>query len=128
MNKRTIALTTVGALVAAPAALVLTAPSASADVDRRGTCGGGSYELSVDREDGGYDVSVDLDRVAPGSRWKVVVRHEGKVVANVVRRAERDGDLDVERWVRNTPGNETFRFTAQRVGSRTSCGATVTVA
>ncbi|MDO9456805.1 hypothetical protein [Nocardioides sp.] len=128
MEKRTIALTTVGVLVAGPAALLVTAPAAQADVDRGGVCGGGRYELSVDREDGGYEVSVDLDRVAPGTRWRVVVRHDGKRIASVVRTADREGDVDVERVVRGTPGSETFRFTAKRVGTRTACGATVTVA
>lgn len=126
--KRTTALTVVTALVAAPASLLVSAGPASADVDRTGACGPGRYELSVDREDGGYDVSVDLDRLAPGSKWRVVVRHEGRTVADVVRTAERDGDVDVERSVRGTRGTETFSFTAKRVGTRTSCGTTVTVA
>lgn len=127
MNKRTIALSTITGLVAVPAVVLAAAP-AHADVDRHGRCGGGTYELSADREDGGYEVSVDLDHVKPGSKWRVVVTHEGKQVADVVRRAELDGDVDVERWVRNTPGNETFRFTAKRVGTKTSCSSSVTIA
>lgn len=126
--KRITALTAATALVAAPASLFLTAGPAQADVDRSGSCGGGRYELSVDREDGGYDVSVDLDRLAPGSTWRVVIRHEGRTIAKVVRTAERDGDVDVERFARGTAGKETFSFTAKRVGTRTSCGTSVTVA
>ncbi|MEO9325340.1 hypothetical protein ABFT23_17745 [Nocardioides sp. C4-1] len=126
--KRTTALTAAAALVAGPAAVLLAPSAAHADVDRSGRCGGGTYELSVDREDGGYEASVDLDRVKPGTTWRVVVRHEGRVIANVVRTADREGDVEVERFVRNTPGTETFRFTAKRVGTKVACGARVTVA
>lgn len=127
MNKRTIALGTAGTLLVAPAALALTAAPAHADVERHGSCGGGTYELSVDREGRGYEVNVDLDRIAPGSRWRVVIFQDGQRKVKVVRTAERDGDLDVERYLPNTAGKDTFRFTAKRIGSKTRCGASITV-
>ncbi|WP_139983886.1 hypothetical protein [Nocardioides litoris] len=130
--KRTTATLTATTLLAAPATvavLALAAPAAHADVDRLGRCGGGTYDLSADREDGRYEVSVDVDGVKPGSRWKIVVRHEGRVVADVVRRADRTGDVDdVERTVRGTTGDERFSFSAKRVGTRTACGSSVRVA
>ena len=126
MNKRTLALTTACGL-AVPGLLLVATPAAQADVDRVGACGTGTYELSVDREGRGFEVSVDLDGLAPGSTWRVVVRQDGKRIANVVRTAERDGDLDVERFARNTAGKDTFRFTAKRVGGSASCGATVRI-
>ncbi len=127
MNKRLIALSTAGVVLAAPAALALSAAPAHADVERRGACGGGTYELSVDREGRGYEVNVDLDRVAPGSKWRVIIAQDGKRKANVVRTAERDGDVDVERYLPNTAGKDKFRFTAKRVGGKTKCGAAITV-
>ena len=127
MNKRFIALGTAGVVLAAPAALMLTAAPAHADVERRGTCGGGTYELSVDREGRGYEVNVDLDHVAAGSKWRVVITQDGTRKAKVVRTAERDGDLDVERYLPNTAGKDTFKFTAKRLGSKTKCGVGITV-
>jgi hypothetical protein len=112
--------------LAVPTALVAAAP-AHADVERRGACGAGQYELSVDREDGGYEVSADIDRVAPGSRWRVVLRHDGERIARVVRRADHEGDLDVDRQRPNTSGRDVFKFRAKRLGHSTSCSARVSV-
>jgi hypothetical protein len=128
MNRfaRTTALTTAGALLAVPAAVLVATP-AHADVDRYGTCGGGSYEFSVDREDGGYEVAVDLDRVAPGSRWKVVLRHDGNRFYKRTLTADNEGELDVDRNRTNTGGDDTFKFRAARVDGSAGCGRTITV-
>ena len=112
--------------LAVPTALVVAAP-AHADVERRGACGAGSYELSVDREDGGYEASVDIDRVAPGSRWRVVMRHDGQRFYRNVLRADREGELDVDRQRGNTAGRDTFRFRAERLGGPASCSARISV-
>lgn len=129
MIKRTIALTTAAAVVAVPAALLIASP-AHADVDREkyGNCGGGRYELSVDGENGGYEVNVDLDNVTAGSKWRIKILQDGKVKANVVRTAERDGDVDLERYLPNTAGKDVIKFKASRVGSKTSCSGALTVA
>ena len=107
---------------------LLAAPAAHADTERNGRCGGGTYELSAGPDDGRYEVSVDLDRVAPGTRWRVVVKHEGRTIANVVRTADREGDVEVERAVRGTAGSETFSFRASRLNAPISCSRSVTVA
>lgn len=128
MNRfaRTTALTTAGALLAVPAAVLVATP-AHADVDRYGSCGGGTYEFSVDREDGGYEVSVDVDRVAPGSRWKVVLRHDGNRFYKRTLTADNEGDLDVDRLRNNTGGNDRFKFRATRAKGSASCGRAITV-
>jgi hypothetical protein len=113
--RRTTALAAGGALLAVPT-LVLTAPTASADVERVVRCGAGTGELSVDPEGSRYEVSADLDNVAPGSRWTVVLRQDGKRIVKVTRTADNEGDLDVERNVRNGAGTDTFKFRAKQVG------------
>lgn len=123
--KKTVATLTLLALPAT--AIAATAVPASADAERHGRCGAGVYELSVDREGRGYEISVDLDRVAPGSRWTIALRHDGKRYAKVTRTADREGDLDVERFRRNTSGTDTFAFTAKRVGGNQKCSARITV-
>ena len=130
MNRfaRTTALTAAGAVIAVPTAVLAAGPaSAGAEVDRHGDCGGGRYELSVDREGAGYEVSVDLDHVAPGSRWKVVVRHDGNRFFSRTIRADHEGDLDVERYRNDSAGQDRFRFRASKVNGSASCGRTITV-
>ena len=123
---RTTALVSAGALIAAPA--VLLAAPAHADVERKGACGGGSYEFSVDREGSSrYEVSLDLDRVKPGSKWKVVLHQDGNRYFKKVLQADREGDVDVERLRNNTSGNDTFAFKASRVKGKASCSNSITV-
>jgi hypothetical protein len=128
---RTTALIAAAALFAAPLATVLAAAPASADTTKRGVCGQGSYEFQVDREDredgGGFEVSTDLDRLAPGSSWTVVIKHDGKRVGKVTRTPDREGELDVDVNRPNTRGPDTFRFKAVAAGGGARCGATIKV-
>jgi hypothetical protein len=127
MSHRITAAIAAGSVLAVPVALVATAPSAHADVERHGNCGPGVYEFSVDREGNGFEVSADLDGLRPGSRWKVVLRHDGTKIASVVRRADHEGDIDVERFRPNTAGADKFKMVAKRVGGSASCDARITV-
>ncbi|GAA4689073.1 hypothetical protein [Nocardioides nanhaiensis] len=123
---KTAALTTAGALLAVPTAVLVAAP-AHADVDRQGRCGPGSYEFSVDREGRGFEVSADLDNLRPGSRWKVVLRQDGRVIGNVTRTADREGDVELDRFARNTAGKDRFVMRATPVGGGSGCSSTITV-
>jgi hypothetical protein len=104
-----------GALLAVPLAVVA-APAATADAERTVRCGPGTAELSVDTEGRSLEVSADLDDVTPGSRWRLVLRQDGNRIAKVVRTADNEGDLDIERFVRNTRGLDTFAFRAKQLG------------
>jgi hypothetical protein len=126
VTTRKLVLTGAATLFAVPT-VALTAVPAHADVERHGACGGGRYELSVDRERGGYEVSFDLDRVKPGSRWKVVLRHDGDRFVSKTFRADREGDIDVDRVRPNTRGADTFKVRATRVHGKASCTRTITV-
>jgi len=129
---RTTALIAAGALVAAPLATILAASPATADTTKRGVCGPGNYEFQVDREDredgGGFEVSADLDRLAPGSSWTIVIKHDGKRASKVTRTADNEGDLDVDVHRQNTSGSDVFRFKAVAAGGGSKCGAAITVA
>ena len=118
--KRTLALTAVTALVAGTPALLAVAPAQAGGAERhaRGTVAGARYDISAEKERSGFEVDADLDGVAAGSTWKMVVRHEGKRVATRKARARRDdGRYEVDfRSVRrpDTRGKDTFKVTLKR--------------
>ena len=124
---RTIALTTGAAALAAPLAL-LTAGPAAADVERNGVCRGGTFELNVETDDGRHEVSVDLDRVTPGTAWRVTIRHNGERIAKRRIVADAEGDVELERTRANAPGKDTWSFKARQIGTGKGCQASVTVA
>jgi hypothetical protein len=123
--KKTLIATTLVATAAAGSTVLVAGP-ASADVERRGTCAGATYELNVDRERGGFEVDADLDRARPGSRWRVTLRHDGEVVTSKIHTADAEGDIDVDTWRRNTAGTDTLRLTVKPVGG-TACSTKITV-
>lgn len=120
---RAIALTTGLAAIAAPVLLVAT--PANADVERFGTCAGARFELSVDRERGGFDVDAEIDDAAPGSAWRVTLRHNGKRIHGRVLTADADGDIEVSRWRRNANGKDTFALRVAPAGG-SSCSLKIT--
>ncbi|MBD3947892.1 hypothetical protein [Nocardioides ganghwensis] len=125
MKKTLIAGTALAATAAAGATVLVAAP-ASADVERRGTCAGATYELDVDRERGGFEVDADIDRARAGSEWRVTIRHDGTVATSRVLRADGEGELDLDTFRRNTAGEDTFRLTVTPAGG-SSCSLKVTL-
>ena len=125
MKKTLIASTALLATAAAGTTVLVAAP-ASADVDRTGTCVGATYELSVDRERGGWEVDADLEGARPGSSWRVALRHDGQVVTSKVHTADAEGEIDVDAWRRDTAGSDSFVLKVKPVGG-TSCTTKVTV-
>lgn len=123
MNRTALTSLTAAAALAATTtgAVLLTAGPAAADTERSVRCGGAVATLSVDREDGALEVDADVDRAAPGSRWRVVLRHEGRVVADRVLRADREGELDLDRVRPDTAGTDTLRLTVDRRGPAAPC-------
>lgn len=123
------------AAVAAPLAiagsLVAVAPASAADgVERskHGVCTGSStWELELEREHGHIDLSFDADTHRAGQAWKVKIKQNGKVVHNATHRTERDGDLDVDRNLRDKAGQDKIvvRATDKKTGE--VCRATLKI-
>lgn len=123
--KKTLIATTLVATAAAGTTVLVAGP-ASADVERRGTCAGATYELHVDRERGGFEVDADIDRARPGSEWRVAVRHDGALATSRALRADGEGELDLDIFRRNTAGKDTFTLTVTPAGG-SSCSVKVTL-
>jgi hypothetical protein len=120
MMKRTLALTTTGAVLAASATALAVAP-ANADGPEKhahGTVAGARYDISVEKDHGRFEIDADLDGVAAGSSWRMIVRHDGTRVATRTASAVRDdGQYEVDfREVNrhNTSGKDTFKVTLKR--------------
>ena len=125
MKKTLIAGTALAATAAAGTTLLVAAP-ANADVERRGTCAGATFELNVDRERGGFEVDADIDNARPGSEWRVAIRHDGRLATSRVLRADGEGELDLDTFRRNTAGKDTFRLAVTPAGG-SACSVKVTL-
>ena len=124
MKKTIIASTAL--LATATGGVVALAAPASADVERRGTCAGATYELNVDRERGGFDVDADVEGARAFSDWKVTIRHDGKVAVSRTLTADDEGELDLDTFRRDTAGKDTFKLTVSPVGG-SACSTKLTV-
>ena len=122
MKKMLIATT---ALLATAGTTVLVAAPANADVEKRGTCAGASFELNVDRERGGFEVDADIDNARVGSEWRVAISHDGRLATSRVLRADDEGELDLDTVRRNTAGKDVFTLTVTPAGGA-SCSVKVT--
>ena len=74
-------------------------------------------DFSVEKDDGRFE--VDVDDAKRGTKWKVVLRHNGKKVVKGKWRADRDGDVvDFDRKRKNTKGKDRFKLIVKQVGKK----------
>lgn len=92
--------------------------------DREFRVAGAEVDFSVSKDDGRFEVEVDIDDAEPGSRWRVVLWHDGKRYHSKVHRADGDGDVEIEKDRRNTRAADTFKVRVKLVGG---AGATRTI-
>lgn len=123
MKKALLALAAV-VVVAAIAVGAWTAWGGEDAVETRGTCGGNAHELSVEDEDGGLEVTFELQATAPGEVWELVVEQDGRTLLEGQRTTDEDGELDVDVPANSQDGDE-FTVTATPPTGE-PCTATVT--
>lgn len=119
MSKIRTATATLGAaaLIAAPMSLIAAPAHADGpEKEREFRLAGADVDFSVEKDDGRFEVEVDIDDARPGSRWRVVLRHDGKVFHNRVHRANGDGDIEIDRRRPNTPGADVFKVRVKKIG------------
>ncbi|QLQ11085.1 MAG: hypothetical protein HZY75_12845 [Nocardioidaceae bacterium] len=123
LRKPAVALGTT-ALIAAPLAILATPVSANA-ADREFRCSGAEVEFDVDKERGKYEVDVDVDDAQAGSKWRITLRHNGKVFHKKVYTADHEGDIDVDKFRPNTNGKDTFKLRIKQIGGAKACTRTI---
>jgi hypothetical protein len=77
----------------------------------RGTCAATSYELSVEKDDGGLEVSYELQSGAPDETWTVVVEQGDTTLLEGERRTDEDAELDLD-VLADEKGDDLFTVTA----------------
>ena len=80
-------------------------------VAERGTCGGATWELSAEAEDGGTEVGAELQSAGPGETWQVEVVRDGTSLLSGERTTDEDGEIDVDVHASGNPGDATYEVT-----------------
>ena len=122
MNINRIAATIgVTALVAAP--LVAAGPATAAERSFR--YGGAKIEYDVEKDNGRFEVDVDIDNAKPGSKWRVTLWHDGVRYHQRVHTADREGDVDIDKNRRNTKGADAFKLRVKKIGGPKAATRTI---
>ena len=121
--RRTTATAVTAALLAAPLTLATASPASAADREFR--YGGANIEFDVEKDDGRFEVEVDLDDAKPGHRYRITLWHDGRKFYDRVRTVNSDGDIEVERERRNTRGTDTFKLRVKKTSWKSSAVRTI---
>lgn len=114
--RRTVATVATTALVASPLAVLTAAPAHADGKERHFRVGGADVDFEVEKDDGRFEVDVDVDDARPGTRYRIVLRHNGKRFYKRVHRADRDGDVaDFDGKRRNTRGKDNFKIVVKKI-------------
>lgn len=115
--RRTTATLGAAALIAAPLSVIGSPAQADGpEKEREFRVAGAEIDFSVQKDDGRFEVEVDIDDARPGSRWKVVLEQDGKRFHERVHRADGEGDVEIEHNRRNTRGADVFKVKVKKVG------------
>lgn len=77
----------------------------------RGTCGGATWELSAEGEDGGTEVSAELQSAGPGEEWQVELIADDTSLLTGARTTDEDGEIDLDAYTSGNPGDATYTVT-----------------
>lgn len=95
------------------------------DKTARGTCESQTTELSVEQEDGGLEVSFELQSTAPDETWDVVLEQGDTILLEGQRQTDEDAELDLDSPADENGSNE-FTATATPAAGGEPCTATLT--
>jgi hypothetical protein len=126
MHTRSALATTAALATAATLAVPAVAGAAPVrtDVEREngGRCTASSFwDLNLEREGGRIEIDLDIDTSTPGQRWKVKVTHDNRTVVNRTRATDREGELDLTRWVNDRRGTDRVTFRAVNSSTGETC-------
>ena len=82
-----------------------------AQTTERGTCGGATWELSAEAEDGGTEVSAELQSAGPGEEWQVELTRDDTSLLTGTRTTDEDGEIDVDAFTADDSADATYTAT-----------------
>jgi hypothetical protein len=85
--------------------------SAEAQTTERGTCGGATWELSMEAEDGGIEVSAELQSAGPGERWEVALLRGEALLLEGTRTTDTGGEIDVDAFTSDDSADAAYTAT-----------------
>ena len=112
--RRTTATLGAAALLAGPLTFMTAAPAVAADREFR--YGGAEIEFDVEKDDGRFEVEVDVDDAKPGSKWRIILKHDGNRFHKKVHRADSDGEIEIEKNRPDTRGADVFKLRIKKIG------------
>lgn len=89
----------------------------------RGTCGGVTYELSAETDDGVLEATFELQSAGPAEAWQVELTGDGEDLFDGERTTDEDGELDVDVVVQDED-TSSFEATATPANGE-ACTATL---
>jgi hypothetical protein len=85
--------------------------SVEAQTTERGTCGSATWELSAEAEDGGTEVSAELQSSGPDETWDVELTRDDTSLLTGTRTTDQDGEIDIDAFSSGNPGDATWSVT-----------------
>jgi hypothetical protein len=85
--------------------------SAEAQTTERGTCAGATWELSMEAEDGGIEVSAEIQSSGPGEMWDVALLRGDTSLLDGTRTTDEDGEIDVDAFTADSTADATYTAT-----------------
>ncbi|MEI2714677.1 MAG: hypothetical protein V9G04_15625 [Nocardioides sp.] len=123
MIRKTVAGLGAAALLATPVVAVTAAPSFASD--REFMCAGAEVDFDVEKDDGRFEVEVDIDDTR-SAKWRVQMWHDGNRFHNKVHSTSGDDDdIEIDRLRRDTRGSDTFKLRVKKIGGPKACTVTV---
>lgn len=121
--RKLVATVATATVIAAPLSVLGATPAHAAD--REFGYAGADIDFDVEKDDGRFEIDVDLDDAKPGSRWRIVLRHEGRIFHDRIHRADSDGEIEVDRSRPNTAGTDTFVLSIRKIGVTKNRSSTI---
>ena len=70
----------------------------------------------MEKDDGRFEVEVEVDDAEPGSKWRVILKHNGNRFHKKVHRADSDGEFEIDKNRPDTRGKDFFKLRIKKIG------------
>jgi hypothetical protein len=122
-RRRTAAAAVATAMVAGSMTLLVTSPAQAAEREFR--YAGAEVDFEVEKDDGRFEVEVDIDDARRGEKFRVVLWQNGQRFHTKVHTVDRDGDIEIEKTRRDTRGIDVFKLRLKKIDGPKAVTSTI---